>query len=106
MLPIHKKVYNTTAPKFSKEAEVDILHVARWFGEKTFTYIKVFGRISSPHVLPYYVPDKLMAKEIAYRTIVDGGLIKGLKEKKKAIWPTFSLQCGAFALHDFGHAWK
>ena len=31
---------------------------------------------------------------------------KGLKEQKNAIWPTFPLQCGAFSLHDFGHACK
>ena len=53
MLPIHKQLYNRDAPKLSKEAEVDILPVARWFGEETFTYIKAFGIISSPHFLPY-----------------------------------------------------
>lgn len=106
MLPIYKEVYNRTAPRFSKEAKVDILPVARWLGEETFTYIKVFGRIDSPHVLPYYVPDKLMARVIAYQTIGEGGLRKGLKEQKKAIWPTFPLQCGAFSLHDYGNALK
>jgi len=29
---------------------------------------------------------------------------KTLKEGKKAIWPTFPLQCGEFALHILGHA--
>ncbi len=36
----------------------------RWFGEELFMYIRVFGIIASPHVLPFYVPDKLMAREI------------------------------------------
>lgn len=31
---------------------------------------------------------------------------KTLKDSKKAIWPTFHLQCGEFALHDPGHAFK
>jgi len=106
MLPIHKQIYNRDAPRFSKEAEVDILPVARWFREETFTYISVFGSITSLHVLPYYVPNKLMAIEIAYQTTSEGGLSKGLKEAKKVIWPTFPLQCGAFALHDVGHAFK
>lgn len=66
MLPMHKQVYNITAPRFSKEVEVDILHVARWFREETFTNIRVFGSIASPHVLPYYVPNKLMAREASY----------------------------------------
>lgn len=80
MVPIHKQFYNTTAPRFSKEVEVDILHVARWFGEEKFTYIRVFGSIASPYVLPYYVFDKLMAREIAYWIAGEGGLNKGLKE--------------------------
>ena len=85
MLPIHKQVYDTTSPSFYKEAEVDILHVARWFGEETFTHIRVFGSISSPHFLPYYVTDKLMAREIAYQVTREGGLRRGLKEHIKAI---------------------
>jgi len=40
--------------------------VARWYGEETFTYMRVFGNITSPHVLPYYVLDKLMARDISY----------------------------------------
>lgn len=80
--------------------------VARWFGEETFTYIREFGRIASQHVIPYYVSDKLMAREIAYQTTGEGGLRKGLKEQKKAIWHTFPLQCGVFALHDFGYSCK
>jgi len=80
--------------------------MARWFGEETFTYIRVFGSITSLHVLPYYFPDKLMAREIAYQISSEGGLRKTLKEVKKYILPTFPLQYGAFALHDLGHAFK
>ena len=74
MLPIHKKVYNRTAPRFSKEAEVDILSVYRWFWEDTFTYITIFGSIASSHVLRYYFLNKLMAKEIADQIAGEGGL--------------------------------
>lgn len=74
--------------------------------EETFTYIRVFGSISSSHVLPYYVPNKLLAKEIAYQTTREVGLARGLKEQKKAICLTFPLQYGAFKLHDYVHALK
>lgn len=47
-----------------------------------------------------------MAREIAYQTSSEGGMSKTLKEAKKAIWPTFPLQCGAFSLHNLGHAFK
>lgn len=80
ILPIHKFLYNQDAPRFSQEAKVCILPVAIWFGEETFMYIKAFGNITSPHVLPYYVLEKLMAREIAYQTTSEGGMSKALKE--------------------------
>lgn len=80
MLPIHKVVFDKTTPRFSQEAEVDTLLVTKWFGEEKFTYIRVFGSIASSHVLPFYVPDKLLAREIAYQTAREGGLTRGLKE--------------------------
>ena len=61
MLPLYRILYDKDAPRFSPEAEVDILLVARWFVEELFTYVRVFGSFSSPHVLPLYVPDKLIA---------------------------------------------
>jgi len=51
MLPIQKWLYDRDAPKFSQEVEVYILSVARWFGEETSTYIRVFGSNTSSHVL-------------------------------------------------------
>ena len=85
MLPLYKMLYDKDAPRFSPEAEVDILPVVRWFGEELFTYVRVFGSLASPHVLHLYVPDKLMAREISYQTCGEGGLTKDMKEKKNAI---------------------
>lgn len=72
-------MYKRTTPRFSKKAEVDFLPIARWFGEEKFTYIRLFGSTSSPYVLPYYVLDKLIAREITYQIVGEGGLNKGLK---------------------------
>ena len=63
-----------------------------------FTYVRVFGSSAPPHVLPLYIPDKLLAREIAYQTCGEGGLTKELKDKKKAIWPQFPIACGAFTI--------
>ena len=104
MLPLHRMLYNKDALRFSPEVEIDILLVGRWFGEEFFTYIRVFGSIASPHVLPLYVLGKLMACEIAYQICGVGGMSKELKDKKKAIWTQFPVACGAFLLFDLGHA--
>lgn len=76
-----------------------------WFGEEKLTYIRLFGSLTDPHVLPLYVPDKLLALELAYQITVTG-MSKTLRHSKKHMWPTFPLQCGAFTLHDFKHAEK
>lgn len=61
MLPLHKMLYNKGPLRFSPKAEVDILPIRRCFAEEFFTYVRAFESISSPHVLPLYVLDKLLA---------------------------------------------
>ena len=96
-------IYDKDPPRCSPEAQIDIISIAKWFGEEWFTYIRVFGSTVPSHVLPLYIPDKLLAREIAYQTCSEGGLTKDLKNKKKAIWPPFPVTCGAFSLFDVGH---
>jgi len=61
MLPIYYAIFDKPAPKISSEAEVDLTAVGNWFGEDKFTYIRVFGSLARPHILPLYIPDKLLA---------------------------------------------
>ena len=67
MLPMHEMIFNEKDPRVSKEASTDIISIVRWFTEEIFTHIRVFGSYASPHGLPYYVPNKLLAREIAYQ---------------------------------------
>ena len=76
-----------------------------WFGEEKFTYIRIFGSFTKPHVLHLYVPDKLLARELAYQITVDG-TSKTLRNSKKQAWPTFPLRCVVFTLHDYKHVEK
>ena len=82
-------IFNEKAPRVSKEASTYIISVARWFAEDNFTYVRVLGSYASPHVLPYYVPDKLLAREIAYQLV--NGITKQLKDAKKFVCPNFPL---------------
>lgn len=103
MLPIHQAIFEKRAPRLSNEAKIDFIPIGRWFGDKIFTYVRVYGSLAPPHVLPLYVLDKLLARDITYQTVGDG-LTKTLKEAKKSLWPSFPIQCGVYALHDFKHA--
>ncbi len=91
------------APRPFEEAKIDFIPIGRWFGEEIFTYVRFDGSLAPPHVLPLHVPDKLLAREISYQIVGDGST-KTLKKAKKYLWPSFPIQCGVYALHDFKHA--
>lgn len=103
ILPIHQAIFNRPAPRLSEEANIDLTSISSWFGEELFTYIRVFGNITDPHVLPLYVPDKLLAREIAYQTL-EKGLTKNLKDANKHLWLSFPVRCGIYSLHEYKHA--
>lgn len=65
ILPIHQAIFNRLAPQLSQEASIDLTSIGSWFGEELFTYIRVYCSIIDLYVLPLYVPDKLLAREIA-----------------------------------------
>jgi hypothetical protein len=56
--------------------------------KKYYTYIWIYGATGAPHLLPKYVPDKLLAREIAYQTI-EKGATAYLSEKNKKILANF-----------------
>jgi len=93
MMPLYEKKFDRNAPRLSQEAMIDFTFVGNWFIEENFTCVKVFWSLTAPHVLPIYVPDKILAREIAYQT-VGHGVTKVLKESKNTILPQFPIQCG------------
>ena len=105
MLPIYYAIFYKPTPRIYEEAQIDLIVVGNWFEEDKFTYIRVYGSLSRAHVLPLYVPDKLLARELAYR-ITTTGTSKTLRTSKKQSWPIFPLRCGVYTLHDYKHAEK
>jgi hypothetical protein len=61
--------------------------VGHWYFEETNTYIKVFGAIGMPHLLPIHVPDRLIVGEICYQIILQGYNATLVKDKKRAFIP-------------------
>jgi len=70
-----------------------------WYIKKYYTYVKIFKATGTPHMLPKYVLDKLLVREIVYRTI-ENGVITYLSEKNKRHWPIFPLHIGMFSLQN------
>lgn len=105
MVPIYYSIYDKPIPRISYEASFDLPAVASWFGEEHFTYIRVFGSKARPHVLPLYIPDKLLAREICYQIMAES-VTQTLKEEKKKGWPSFPLRIGVYTLLNYKHAEK
>ena len=105
MVPIYYSIFDKPIPKISYQASFDLTSVGSWFGEEKFTYIRVFGSQANPHVLPLYIPDKLLAREIAYQIMAES-TTQTLKKEKKRGWPSFPLRCGVYTLHDLKLAEK
>jgi len=103
ILRIHQATFNRPTHRRFEEASIDLTSIDSWFGEDLFTYIRVYDSITDLHVLPLYVLDKLLAREIACQT-VEKGLTKNLKDPKKQLWPTFPIGSGIYSLHDYKHA--
>ena len=82
MLPIYYAIFDKPAPRISEEAGINLTAVGNWFGEDRFTYIRLFGSLPKPHVLPLYVPNKQLARELAYQITMER-TFKTLKNLKK-----------------------
>jgi hypothetical protein len=60
VIPLHHMLYGCKPPRIS-ELIIEILkEVADWFIEENFSYIRVFGCSIPPHVLPKFLPNRLV----------------------------------------------
>jgi hypothetical protein len=63
--------------------------IVDWFLCKYYSYIRVYGTTGAPHLLPYFVPDRLLMREISYQTMGSGvtSLLLISKQKSLAYFP-------------------
>jgi len=73
--------------------------------ERHYTYIKIFGFFSPPHLLPRYVLDRLLGREITYQ-IVEACITASLSVCNKIIWPNFPIKLETFSFLNVPHAKK
>jgi hypothetical protein len=60
------------------------------------TYIRIYRATKAPHLLPRFVPDKLVLQEVAYQTVING-VGEFLYQDKKSIWPLLPLWIGSYS---------
>jgi hypothetical protein len=103
MVPLHVTIFGLLPPRISDSIAGNLSHIADWYVEEEFSYLRVFGATVPPSALPLFIPDKLACREIARQTVI-GGVSKELKASAKKVWPSFPIRLNSYSLLDFGHA--
>jgi hypothetical protein len=76
-----------------------IRRIGDWYLMEHGTYIRIYGAMKAPHLLPRYVPDKLVLQEVAYQTVINR-VREILYRDKKAIWPPLPLWIGTYSFEN------
>lgn len=90
-------------PRLSDEAKKVISKIGHWYLDEWETYIRVFGATGAPHLLPIYVPGRLVLGEIFYSTILQGYNATLVKYKKRAFM-LYGFHIGLCMVKDIVHA--
>jgi hypothetical protein len=96
-------LFRKECPRLSKEAKGVISKMGHWYLDERETYIRVFRATGAPHLLPIYVPDRLVLGEICYQTILQGYNATLVKEKKRA-FILYGFHIGFYMVKDTTHA--
>jgi len=87
------------------EGRVGMKGVEDWYLGKYYSYIMVYGTSGAPHILPYFVPDRLLMREIAYQTM--GTWVASLLlSSSKNVFPLFPIHIANYTLSNGPHARK
>jgi hypothetical protein len=95
LAPLYEFIFCTSPPCMTDKAITVIRRIGDWYLMEHGTYIRIYGAMKPPHLLPRFVPDKLVLQEVAYQTIIHG--VGGmLYRSKKSIWPPLPLYIGNY----------
>lgn len=77
--------------------------ISYWYIEENFTYIRVIGCLSLPHILPLYISGRLLWREVDYQR-VGTEITLELKRSSKRVCLEFQIYIGIYSRVNFQHA--
>jgi hypothetical protein len=90
LAPLYEFIFCATPPCMIYKSIEVIRIIGEWYLMEHGTYIGVYDAMNLPHLLPQFVPDKLVLHKVAYPTIIHG--VGGILYMfNKAIWPSLPL---------------
>jgi hypothetical protein len=67
---IYFLIFGQECPRLSKKEKNILTCIGNWYLEEKYTYLRIYGAMIPPHVLPIYVPDSLVIEEICYQNVM------------------------------------
>ena len=74
--------------------------IGDWYIEKELTYLRIYGATAAPNLLPKFVPDRLVLREIAYETLLFGFNASLVKEKLR-LFITYPMHISPYGLNNY-----
>jgi hypothetical protein len=81
------------------KAIIVIRRIGDYYLMEHSTYIRIYGVMKPPHLLPQSIPDKLVLQEVEYQAIIHG-IGRMLYRSKKEIWPLLPLYIGNYLFEN------
>jgi hypothetical protein len=72
VIHVHIALFGQPPPWISDNIMGNLGNLAYWFIDKKFSYIRFFGCSAPPHVVPRFLPDWMVCREVAYQTVTRG----------------------------------
>jgi hypothetical protein len=90
MPPLYELIFFTPPLCITDKASAVIKRIRDWFLLEHSSYIRIYGSMKYPHLLQWFMPDRLVIQEVAYQMVIHkvGG---DLYQSKKIIWPPLLL---------------
>jgi hypothetical protein len=96
LAPLFNLIFHIECPRITEEAKGILKYIGNWYLQEKFTYFRIYGVVASPHLLPIYVPNKLVLSEIAYQTILQGFNSLLVKDVKKKLFIPYNFYVGYY----------
>ena len=101
----HQLLFETEMPRISEAGWESISLIGNWYMMNKFTYIRLVGITPTPHLLPKYIPDKLLLKAFAFQLFEIGQTMELIRRKMKA-WTKLLVPVGQYQILNHGQARK
>jgi hypothetical protein len=96
--PLCRLIFCRECPWLSREAMKLLKSIGNWYLQEDYTYLRIYGVTAPPHLLPKYVPNRIILGEIAYQTILQVFNASLAKDSRKRTFISFNMYNGHYGL--------